>query len=399
MAAALAAVAFLCVVVLVCLLPAYWASRNIAMLALIWWLVLCNVIQGINAVVWAGNVDVRIPVWCDIGTKLLLGVRLAVPATCLCLSNRVRHLLTTGDAKGGIGILSFDLTMCIIVPIIYMALHIIVQGHRFNLTKNFGCSPAVYNTIPALFLVWLPPLILSMFAIMLACITTYCGHRRAIASMPRPPSIFRPSNIPGHLPDVPPPATTIDPMEHRSLTQNEAWQLSSRRRPVSIVAGPWPRPPSSIPTSPVNSGSLSSVSSVHPAGIPSAFSEQVMSIPMPSHVAHWLRPPSDASVNTSPAPSTISNSAYIPDPPPLHDSPTLPHFPPFADASIPAEQGHTLDPGQGAGLPKRTRRTRSRDGLPILTRNMSLSGLRGRENRPEGFDGGAIYMTVVQETA
>lgn len=139
MASALAAVAFLCVVFLACLLPAYWTSRNVAMLTLIWWLILCNAIQGVNAVVWAGNTETKIPVWCDIseygcfglrktsgsyriGTKLLMGVRVAIPATCVCLSNRVRHLLMTGDAKGGIGILSFDLITCIAIPVTYMVL-------------------------------------------------------------------------------------------------------------------------------------------------------------------------------------------------------------------------------------------------------------------------------------
>jgi len=35
----------------------------------------------------------------------------------------------TGDAKGGIGVLSFDLAMCIIVPIIYMALREFASVH------------------------------------------------------------------------------------------------------------------------------------------------------------------------------------------------------------------------------------------------------------------------------
>ena len=69
MASALAAVAFSCVALLACLLPAYWTTRNVAMLAIIWWLMLCDVIQGVNAVVWAGNAEVKVPVWCDIGAS------------------------------------------------------------------------------------------------------------------------------------------------------------------------------------------------------------------------------------------------------------------------------------------------------------------------------------------
>jgi len=59
MASALAAVAFACVALLACLLPAYWTSRNIAMMALICWLFICNAIQGVNTIVWEGNVEGR----------------------------------------------------------------------------------------------------------------------------------------------------------------------------------------------------------------------------------------------------------------------------------------------------------------------------------------------------
>ncbi|KAH9837860.1 pheromone A receptor-domain-containing protein [Rhodofomes roseus] len=622
MALALAAVAFSCAALLACLLPAYWSSRNVAMLALIWWLIICNIIQGVNVVFWAGNVEVRIPVWCDIGTKLLLGVRVALPSACLCLSNRVRHLLVTGDARGGIGVLSFDLTMCIIVPVVYMVLHIIVQSHRFNLTENFGCSPAVYNSVPALFLVWLPPLVLSVSAIVLTCVTIRCGHRRgftllrtsrsassgrhifdflrpllrsfliaslflassaftlhaalassplllpwtswrvvhahlsqaniirrsaaltvsdikvtwwmipassfvligmflvnlarasrednslegyrtmvwrasilftgknevrplstsssvmdlqpqmsskrssetlmsihpmypdhkgstnsrsrarvklpplsipscsdkaaspptsissddtdisfaqsamsyldspvgraAIASMPRPPSIFRPSNIPGHLPDMPPPAVVADAVAESALrNEDEIHRSGSRRRPSSIIAGPWPRPPTSLPPSPVKLMDVSPISPTRPNAMPPIAPDQVVTVPSP--VVHRLRPPSSTSVDVSLVSSTVSTSAYALEPPPdaLHDSPTLPHFAPFADAGVPASYAHASRTEQF--VPRHARRTRSRDGLPALGRTLSLSGLRGRDKRSEGLDGG-VYMTVVQET-
>ncbi|EPS99286.1 hypothetical protein FOMPIDRAFT_1024306 [Fomitopsis schrenkii] len=617
MASALAAVAFSCVVLLACLLPAYWTSRNIAMLSLILWLILCNAIQGVNAVVWSGSTEARIPVWCDISTKLLLGVRIAIPATCVCLSNRVRHLLMTGDAKGGIGILSFDLITCIIVPIIYMVLHIIVQDYRFNLTENFGCSPAVYDSIPALFLVWLPPFVLCICAIALTCTTIYSGHKRgfalvrarrsgnagrhsfdflrplfrslliaslllvssafslyaalaapahllpwtswnavharlsqanvipisptlkrtdialtwwtvpassfvligvflanlarasrednslegyrtmvwrasifvtgqeevrplsasssvmdlrsqmsskrssetlmsihplgpegkgstrsrsrtrvrlaplsvhhldksmspatspdsdntdmsfaqsaisyldspvgraAIASMPRPPSIFRPAC----LPDVPPPTAAVEP-EQPLREDEDRHQRGSpqRRRPGSIIAGPWPRPPSSIPPSPVRSPDRSPNAQVYTDTIPYAVAELPPAIRVPSPVVHRLRPPSSASANVSLASSTVSTSTYALDPPQaIRDSPTLPHFPPF-DAGVPMADGA----GRGqAGFPQQIRRTRNKDGLHTLGRNISLNGLRARERRVGSMDGGAIYMTVVQET-
>ncbi|KAI0729154.1 pheromone A receptor-domain-containing protein [Fomitopsis betulina] len=614
MASALAAVAFLCVVFLACLLPAYWTSRNVAMLTLIWWLILCNAIQGVNAVVWAGNTETKIPVWCDISTKLLMGVRVAIPATCVCLSNRVRHLLMTGDAKGGIGILSFDLITCIAIPVTYMVLHIIVQDYRFNLTENFGCSPAIYDSIPALFLVWLPPLIFSICAIALTCTTMYSGHKRgfalvcvrqsgngghhtfdflrpllrslliaslllvssvfslhavlatpshflpwtswnavhaqlsqanvipisapmertdialtwwtvpassfvligvflanlarasgednsldgyrtmiwrtsilftgenevrplsasssvmdlrshmssghssetfmsihpmgqetkgstrsrlrtrvklaplsihpndkstspaispdsddtdisfvqstisyldssvgraAIASMPRPPSMFRPACLPGYLPGVAPPTAAVEP-EQPSKEDEDRHRLGSprRRRPESIIAGPWPRPPSSIPPCPDMSPDRSPNSRAG-ADTPNTSAELPSAIRVPPPVVHRLRPPSSASMDVSLASSTVSTSAYALPPQATRDSPTLPHFSPSADAGIPMANGA----GRGQpGLSQQAKRTRNKDGLH------TLGSLRAREKRVDGIDGGAIYMTVVQET-
>lgn len=47
-------------------LPWHWRARNVATLALIFWLSVVNLIYGVNSLIWAGNVDYRIPVWCDI---------------------------------------------------------------------------------------------------------------------------------------------------------------------------------------------------------------------------------------------------------------------------------------------------------------------------------------------
>lgn len=67
MRAELPTVSFLGVAALVLVAPVVASSRNIPVLSLAAWLLCCNVIHGVNTIVWAGNNAVHVPAWCDIG--------------------------------------------------------------------------------------------------------------------------------------------------------------------------------------------------------------------------------------------------------------------------------------------------------------------------------------------
>lgn len=132
---------FLCLASLVGLAPVQWYSRSITVSSLLVWLLVCNLIQGVNSVVWAGNEVIRSPVWCDIGkgdycphahladirsydaaTKVLLGALVALPATCLCLCRRLWRCSSGMEDAGRLHLSSFDFILCIILPIVYMGL-------------------------------------------------------------------------------------------------------------------------------------------------------------------------------------------------------------------------------------------------------------------------------------
>ena len=51
-------------------------------------------------------------------------------------------------------------------PILVMILHVIVQGHRYDILQRVGCIAAVYWSYPAVFLVTIwPPIFFSLAAI------------------------------------------------------------------------------------------------------------------------------------------------------------------------------------------------------------------------------------------
>jgi pheromone a factor receptor len=63
--------AFLSALLVLIPLPWHWRAHNVAICALVFWLFVVDVSYGVNAIVWAGNVRVVVPVWCDISALFL----------------------------------------------------------------------------------------------------------------------------------------------------------------------------------------------------------------------------------------------------------------------------------------------------------------------------------------
>ncbi|KAJ7164180.1 putative fungal pheromone GPCR, STE3-type [Mycena filopes] len=179
MAAALSAPAFLAAALVLIPLPGHWRTRNIATLSIISWLFLLNLSYGVNALVWAGNADIVLPVWCDIVTKIKIGATFALPSSCFCLALQLHaiasDLKTPNKTRKGVIV---DLILCFGLPVLFMALHYIVQGHRFDIIEDFGCRPAIYVSVVSLLLVDLPPVIASFLALVFCVLALFFFFRR-----------------------------------------------------------------------------------------------------------------------------------------------------------------------------------------------------------------------------
>ncbi|OAX34692.1 fungal pheromone STE3G-protein-coupled receptor [Rhizopogon vinicolor AM-OR11-026] len=170
-------VAFLAAALVLVPVPWHWRARNVGTLAIITWLFVVNTIYGINAILWAGNVNNPAPLWCDISTKLIIGANTALPLATMCVCKHLelvasnRHVRFDNVDKRRRVI--FDSIMCFGVPLLFMALHYIVQGHRFDIVENFGCQPAVYFSVEGIIIVWLPPLIFAVATLVYAAIALH----------------------------------------------------------------------------------------------------------------------------------------------------------------------------------------------------------------------------------
>ncbi|KAI0920339.1 hypothetical protein AcV5_010105 [Taiwanofungus camphoratus] len=122
----------------------------------------------VNSVVWANSALNPAPIWCDISTRIIIGASVGIPAASLCINRRLYliarvHAVSVTRAEKRRAIL-VDSLVCVLFPIVCMVLAYIVQGHRFNVYEEIGCYPAIYNTLPAYFLVNWWPVVLGVIS-------------------------------------------------------------------------------------------------------------------------------------------------------------------------------------------------------------------------------------------
>ncbi|RPD76936.1 STE3-domain-containing protein [Lentinus tigrinus ALCF2SS1-7] len=173
---------FLAAVLVLVPLPGHWRARNIPTLSLIAWLSFLNVAHGVNVIEWYDNTDIKLKIWCDIISKLVIGANMAIPASCFCLALRLEGIASVRSVKRTHSdkrrkMLS-DIAICVGLPLIQMALHYVVQGHRFDIVERFGCQPETYVSLPEFFLIWFIPILLCLGTFVLGALAFFHFFRR-----------------------------------------------------------------------------------------------------------------------------------------------------------------------------------------------------------------------------
>lgn len=133
--------------------PMLWhlSNRNIGATSLILWLLVLNLHNFLNAILWSHD---NIPQWfegkvlCDIEVKIQIAVFVGVPSSVACVlralakvmdTERVSLGLTKSQRRRGYAI---DLLWCAGFPALQMLFHYIVQTRRYYIVGIAGCMPA-----------------------------------------------------------------------------------------------------------------------------------------------------------------------------------------------------------------------------------------------------------------
>ena len=149
----------------------HYQNRNFAACCLIFWLLLLNFFNFINAIIWSSN-DVQ--KWydgrglCDVEVKLFVAATVALP---IALVRIMRSLALVLDSKKNHGQLSdkerrrrglLDIFLCLICPTIFMVMHYIVQPNRYYVLRVSGCQTSIDNSWVSVVLLLMWPLIFTV---------------------------------------------------------------------------------------------------------------------------------------------------------------------------------------------------------------------------------------------
>ncbi|KAJ8474657.1 hypothetical protein ONZ51_g7062 [Trametes cubensis] len=175
--------AFLGFVLALIPLPWHFQAWNAGTCIYMLWAALASLVEFVDSIVWNGSLKDVAPVWCDISTKFLIGAGVGIPASSLCIARRLYKLTSVRTVsvtrKEKLRNVYIDIAIAIGVPVIVMALHYIVQGHRYNIIENVGCTPDIWNTAPAYPLVFMWPVLLGVITFVYSALTlrTFYIHR------------------------------------------------------------------------------------------------------------------------------------------------------------------------------------------------------------------------------
>jgi hypothetical protein len=155
---------------LILILPAihYYSIPSVSIIA---WLFFCNIIHGINSILWFGNQAVHAPVWCDIcmvfirgidnllilyiASVVLLGAMVALPGCFLCIARRLEAITTRRDSEqrqAKTYETAFETATCFLVPTLYMGLRAFHRCLVAKVTRLIPAQTQLFRTVASLYL-------------------------------------------------------------------------------------------------------------------------------------------------------------------------------------------------------------------------------------------------------
>ncbi|KZV71179.1 STE3-domain-containing protein [Peniophora sp. CONT] len=146
-------------------------SWNLGVTSLCFWLFLETLTEGVNAVIWSDNLDVKLYVYCDIVTHLQIITYVVKPMSTLVISRRL-YLIASLESVELSSEKRWDLAvewiLSVIIPILIGGpIFYINQSARFFVFEGFGCAAAEEASILDLLIMgsWavLPPLVSIIF--------------------------------------------------------------------------------------------------------------------------------------------------------------------------------------------------------------------------------------------
>ncbi|KZV65956.1 STE3-domain-containing protein [Peniophora sp. CONT] len=144
-------------------------SWNLGVAFLCFWLFFENLFNGIDAVIWADNADIKLYVYCDIVTRMQIITFVVKPMATLIITRRLYFITSLQSVElpnkaARRRNLVIEWTLGFGIPVLVAGpLYYIVQQLRFEVREGFGCTNSTDSSVLSLLLtnLWtaVPPLI------------------------------------------------------------------------------------------------------------------------------------------------------------------------------------------------------------------------------------------------
>jgi pheromone a factor receptor len=169
-----------------CAIPFYWhlEAWNTGTCLYMAWTGIGCLMQCVNSIVWNNNMINRVPVYCDISTRIQVALNAAIPACSLCINRRlykianVKAVMVTRSEKRRA--VMIDLLIGLGIPLLQVILQYIVSGHRYNIFEDFGPSFSIVLMPPSFFLFYAWPVAIGCVSFVYCALTiyTFCKRER-----------------------------------------------------------------------------------------------------------------------------------------------------------------------------------------------------------------------------
>ena len=146
-------------------------NRNLPASCLVFWIILANLFNFINALVWPTD---DIPNWyqgqgyCDLEVKLDIAATFGIPAAVICVMKSLAQALNTDkivlhpSASQRRRKIIIECLLCFGLPAYVIAIHYVVQPTRYYIFAIAGCTPSFDNSWPSIALVYIWPMALCL---------------------------------------------------------------------------------------------------------------------------------------------------------------------------------------------------------------------------------------------
>nr|ABW21687.1 pra3 protein [Sporisorium reilianum]CAI59763.1 pheromone receptor a3 [Sporisorium reilianum] len=158
------------------LIPSYTRARNIPVILSIFWLCSTSICVAINTAGWQDVADKWKP-YCELAIRIVYGSAFGFQCCSALLLRRLeaiaatRYVSLTKAANRRRMII--ELGTGLVLPLLYVALAIVNQGHRYDVIEKFGPIISIYPSIVSVILSTAPILIASMVGTTYAILCSY----------------------------------------------------------------------------------------------------------------------------------------------------------------------------------------------------------------------------------